>query len=305
MKMSYDKILAIKVDVDTEKGTRTGVPNLIKLFNELQIPATFLFSLGPDNTGRALRRIFRRGFLRKVSRTNVVAIYGFRTLLYGVLWPGPHIGQRCARIMRLAEQAGHEVGVHCYDHVAWQDHLQTWPREQVFKEFQKACDEFRRIFLREPLAAGAAGWQANANSLAAYDAAKLLYASDARGSYPGFPRIGKTQFKTLQIPTNLPTLDELLGRPEFPLDRLEEHYLSLLREDIVNVLTVHAEIEGMNYYDFFAKFLQQAQQRGVKFQTLQTLAQQILATPSAIPVCELTQGAVDGRSGTLAVLQCN
>jgi undecaprenyl phosphate-alpha-L-ara4FN deformylase len=168
------KIIAIKIDVDTERGTRLGVPKLVQLFKQFAIPATFLFSLGPDNTGRALKRIFRPGFLRKVSRTNVVGVYGLRTLLNGVLWPGPHIGQRCAPIMHQVAEAGYEVGIHCYDHIRWQDKLMSWSREQVFEEFQKACDEFRRIFSYAPLTAGAAGWQANVNSLAAYDAAGLL-----------------------------------------------------------------------------------------------------------------------------------
>ena len=70
--------LVLKVDVDTLRGTQEGVPALGKLFGRLGIPATFLFSLGPDNTGRALRRVFRRGFLAKVRRTSVVSNYGLR-----------------------------------------------------------------------------------------------------------------------------------------------------------------------------------------------------------------------------------
>lgn len=298
-----NKTIAIKIDVDTERGTQIGVPNLLKLFNQLAISATFLFSLGPDNTGRAIKRIFRPGFLNKISRTNVIRVYGFRTLLNGLLWPGPHIGRRCEKIMRKVEALGHEVGIHCYDHIRWQDGLHTWSEEEVFKEFKQACDEFNRIFSRAPLTAGAAGWQANAYSLAAYDAANLLYASDTRGLLPCFPSVGKTQFKTLQIPTNLPTLDELLGRPEFPLNSLDEYYLSLLQDEVINVLTIHAELEGMQYLDFFAGFLKKAQQQGIQFQTLQRVAQQCLANPDIIPVCELIQGTVNGRSGTLAVLE--
>ena len=296
------KIIAIKIDVDTERGTRLGVPNLLKLLKNLAIPATFLFSLGPDNTGRAIRRIFRPGFLRKVSRSNVLAIYGVRTLLNGLLWPGPLIGKRCAAMMRQTEEAGHEVGIHCYDHIRWQDKLHTWPKEEVFKEFKNACLEFQRIFLRAPQTAGAAGWQANAHSLAAYDAAHLLYASDTRGIYPAFPKVNEKIFKTLQIPSNLPTLDELIGRPEFPLDRLDEYYLSLLRDDVVNVLTIHAEIEGMKYLQFFEGFLRKSKQQGVQFQSLQSVARQILAHPREIPIINLTQASVEGRSGTLAVL---
>lgn len=151
--------------------------------------------------------------------------------------------------------------------------------------------------------AGAAGWQANAYSLAVYDSAGLLYGSDARGLYPCFPKVGITRFKTLQIPTNLPTLDELLGRPEFPLATLDAYYLSLLQDDVVNVLTIHAEMEGMKYLDFFTKFLKKAQQQAVQFQTLQTTAEACLINRETIPICELTQGTVEGRSGTLAILK--
>lgn len=300
---SETKIIAIKVDVDTERGTRVGVPNLLRLFEKYKIPATFLFSLGPDNTGRAIKRIFRSGFLKKVSRSNVISIYGFRTLLNGIFWPGPHIGKLCAKIMQQTDQAGHEVGIHCYDHVRWQDNLHVWSKQEVIEEFKKACTEFKRIFSRPAKTAGAAGWQANANSLTAYDNENLLYASDTRGTYPAFPKINGKIYKTLQIPTNLPTLDELLGRPEFPLSRMDEYYLSLLRDDIVNVLTIHAEIEGMKYLNFFENFLSKSKYQNVKFKTLNAVALEILNRSGEVPVINLTQGNVEGRSGKLAILK--
>ncbi|HEX7435087.1 MAG TPA: 4-deoxy-4-formamido-L-arabinose-phosphoundecaprenol deformylase, partial [Caldimonas sp.] len=75
--------IALKVDVDTLRGTREGVPRLLDVLERAGIAATFLFSLGPDHTGWALRRVFRPGFLSKVSRTSVLTHYGLRTLLYG------------------------------------------------------------------------------------------------------------------------------------------------------------------------------------------------------------------------------
>ena len=54
--------IALKVDVDTLRGTREGVPRLLSMFERRAIAATFLFSVGPDHTGWALRRVFRRGF---------------------------------------------------------------------------------------------------------------------------------------------------------------------------------------------------------------------------------------------------
>ncbi len=297
-------LLAIKIDVDTDRGTRIGVPRLLGLFDEFGLKATFLFSLGPDNTGRAIKRIFRPGFLSKVSRTGVVSLYGIRTLLNGVLLPGPHIGRRNEDVMRSARNKGHEAGIHCYDHIRWQDGLVTMDREEAFEEFGKARREFERIFGEPAKAAGAAGWQANSFSLEAYDAAGLLYASDARGTHPFYPRVQGIVYRTIQIPTTLPTLDELLGRPEYPEARLVEHYLSLLRPDALNVLTIHAELEGMKKQAFFRILLGQLRARRVRIVRLDEIVRELLRSPSSVPQCDLILGAVDGRSGALAVQKC-
>jgi len=296
--------LAIKVDVDTDRGTRLGVPALLDLFDELEIPATFLFSLGPDNTGRAIKRIFRPGFFSKVARTSVVSTYGLRTLLNGVLWPGPHIGRRNEAVMRAARDRGHETGIHCYDHIRWQDGLASMTRDQVFAEFAKARHEFERIFGEPAKTAGAAGWQANAHSLAAYDDAGLAYASDARGTHPFFPKVNGTTYKTLQMPTTLPTLDELLGRPEYPRTRLADHYCSLIQPGRENVLTAHAEIEGMAELAWFRGFLRAARDRQWRFLRLDHMAAAVLQQPELVPVCLMTDGHIDGRSGTLATQHC-
>lgn len=293
--------LAIKVDVDTERGTRLGVPALCRLFDEFGVRATFLFSLGPDNTGRALKRVFRPGFFGKVARTNVVGLYGVRTLLNGVLWPGPHIGRRHAAILRAARDAGHETGIHCYDHVRWQDGLASMSRDEVAQEFAKAYAEYERVFGEPARTAGAAGWQANAYSLEAYDRAGLAYASDARGTRAFFPSVDGRVFRTLQVCTTLPTLDELLGRPEYPEAGLVERYLSWLRPDRENVLTAHAEIEGMSRIGFLRALLERARARGVRLVRLDELAREILARRETVPVCRLISGRVEGRSGTLAV----
>jgi len=109
--------VALKVDVDTYRGTREGVPRLLEVLRRLGIGATFLFSLGPDHTGRAIKRVFRPGFMKKVSRTSVLAHYGLKTLMYGTLLPGPDIGRQCVDVMRSVRDDGFEVGVHCWDHI--------------------------------------------------------------------------------------------------------------------------------------------------------------------------------------------
>ena len=97
--------LGLKIDVDTLRGSREGVPRLVQALRARGAGATFLFSLGPDHTGRAIRRAFRRGFVGKVARTSVLEHYGLKTLLYGTLLPGPDIGRRCAAELRAARSS--------------------------------------------------------------------------------------------------------------------------------------------------------------------------------------------------------
>jgi peptidoglycan/xylan/chitin deacetylase (PgdA/CDA1 family) len=292
--------LALKIDVDTDRGTRIGAPNLAADCRKFGAGACFLFSLGPDQTGRAITRIFRPGFLRKASRTSVVRLYGVRTLLNGTLLPAPLIGRRNTGVMRAVRDAGFEVGIHCHNHYRWQDHLHRMSLGEVREEFVAARAEFLRIFGGEARAAGAAGWQSNAFSREVYDEAGLLYSSDTRGAFPFFPRIGGRVFKTLEIPSTLPTLDELLGRPEYPESGIVPHYLSLLRDDRPNVLTVHAEIEGMGKRPLFLALLAAFRERGVAFVRLDELARDLLSRRAAVPTGDQVLAPLDGRSGLVA-----
>ena len=299
--MSMKPVLALKVDVDTERGTREGVPALVRLLEEFGIPATFLFSLGPDNTGKAITRIFRPGFFKKVSRTSVLQTYGLRTLLSGTFLPAPHIGRRNAGILRDVQQRGYEVGIHCYDHYHWQDHLFQFSLEETREQFRRARGEFFRIFGCEAQCAGAPGWQASEASKQVYDEAELLYASDSRGKQPFFPKVGDRVFKTLEIPTTLPTFDELLGRPEFPDESIPSHYLGLLRRDQPNVMTIHAEIEGGFKLPLFANLIRAALDLGCCFVRMEEIADDVLGDGGAAGICPIHMGSIDGRSGTLAL----
>ena len=57
--------LAFKIDVDTYQGTKIGVENFRRFFGAEGIRPTFLFSLGKDQMGRSIFRVFKKGFIRK------------------------------------------------------------------------------------------------------------------------------------------------------------------------------------------------------------------------------------------------
>jgi peptidoglycan/xylan/chitin deacetylase (PgdA/CDA1 family) len=227
-------------------------------------------------------------------------MYGVRTLLNGTLLPAPRIGRKHAGIMRAVRDAGFETGIHCNDHFRWQDYVRTMPLEKVRAEFSAARAEYERILGTRALTAGAPGWQTCANARQVYDEANLLYSSDVRGRAPFFPRIDGRVFSTLEIPGTLPTFDELLGRPEYPDDKIVPHCLSLLRVGALNVFTLHAEIEGMMKMPLFRALLEACRAAGVEFVRLDDCARGLLQNRDAIPVRDIVMAAIDGRSGLVA-----
>ena len=291
--------IALKVDVDTDRGTAEGVPRLARELERLGVRATFLFSLGPDNTGRAMRRVFRRGFLTKVRRTSVIQHYGLRTLLYGTLLPAPHIGRRRAGVMRSIADAGFEVGLHTYDHVKWQDYVGDANYLWTCRQLQLGVNAFGEVFGRAPRVHGAAGWQLNKHVPALEETYGFQYASDTRGTSPFLPSVEDVIGSVPQFPTTLPTLDELVGRPEVPQDQIAAHVLALTGKSTRDqVFTLHAELEGGAYLPLFLSLLQGWRAQG---HVLGDLAAQRTAQRGPLAVHSIRMEGVPGRSGVLAV----
>ncbi len=295
------KQVVLKVDVDTYLGTLHGVPALLELFERYDVKASFLFSVGPDNTGRAIRRVFRKGFLQKVGRTSVVSHYGLRTLMNGVIKPGPHIGKKAAFVMRCVAAAGHEVGIHCYDHVRWQDYVAGKDQKWTKREMDKALNAFKDALQMEPQTIGAAGWQLNPFVIALEAQMGFKYASDVRGREPFFPTMEGLSSNCIQLPTTLPTLDEIIGSDGIDSFNCWEAILEKSRESLPcgHVYTLHAELEGMKLMPVMEKLLEQWKASGFDFLTLQQLHASL--DQSALPRQEIAWSELDGRSGLLAV----
>jgi undecaprenyl phosphate-alpha-L-ara4FN deformylase len=286
--------LAVKVDVCTHAGLKHGVPALMHLFDEFNIRASFFVSCGPDHSGRAIRRLLRPGFLTKMRRTNAVSMYGWRTILYGTLLPGPQIARAFPGTLRALVNAGHEVGMHGYDHVYWQDRLPSLSAAAVRAEIERGRAAFREVLGIEPRAFGAPGWQCTPASFEAEDDANFAYHSDTRGFAAFIPEMGGRRFHTLEIPTTTPTLDETYNRVGTTARELTAFYRKRLHAGL-NVHTVHAEMEGIRHLPILRDLLD-AVRNEAQFARLIDVAEQLGSAPAG----RVAIGPIAGRAGTVA-----
>lgn len=290
--------VAIKVDVDTYAGTRDGVPRLLETMERAGIKATFYFSMGPDNSGKAIRRVFtRKGFLQKMLRTGAPGVYGVRTMLYGTLLPAPQIAGSFPEVLKNTMAKGHETGVHCWDHVYWHDFLPRLSKEKVAAQLGRAADLFQQIMGQKPTTTAAPGWTVSAASLELQDSMQLDYCSDSRGYAPFYPVFGGKRYSTLQIPSTWPTMDEILGSDGIDAQNVNDFYLSQLKPGL-NVHTIHAEMEGGVMADSFVALIERLQQAGARFITLGEAAKLYRETA---PDKVLAMGELPGRAGQVAI----
>lgn len=290
------KKIGLRIDADTFRGTRDGIPFLLSLFEKHDIRGTFFFCVGPDTMGRHLWRLLRPAFFRKMLRSGAPSLYHWSVLFAGTAWPGRKIAPELGPLMRACAEAGHEVGLHAWDHRAWQAHMRRWPRERLEREIKKGLDALEDVLGRKADCSAAPGWRSDERVTEAKEAFAFRYNSDCRGRGPFRPLLPGGRPGTPQIPVTLPTFDEVVGAL---VDEAgyNEYILNTMGEaGGTPVYTIHTEVEGVSRRSLFEVFLRRAEERRFVFSPLGELLPENLAD---LPAGRIACLPFPGREGCL------
>jgi len=279
------KRIALKVDIDTYQGTRTGVPRLIDCLRHRSARATFFFSLGPDQSGR------------ESARESLKRHYNITTRLYGRLLPAPDIGNLCRPLMTDARDAGFETGIHAWNRVRWENAGFEAEPALVEEEMRRAIKRYEEIFATAAQGFAAPGWRTTRHALRMTQRFGFSYASDCRGSHPFLPVIDGELVNCIQIPTTLPTLDEVMAvdtglTAEQAADRIFQLSRAIPGD---HVFTLRAELEGIRHVGTLEALLDRWKSAGYELAALADLHATL--ETETLPRCSVETGTVPGRPG--------
>jgi undecaprenyl phosphate-alpha-L-ara4FN deformylase len=230
-------------------------------------------------------------------RTKATDLYGWDILLKGTLWQGPLIGKKLANILRDTAREGHEIGLHAWDHYRWQMHIERIGREVIYQELLRGVEAIHESTGSPPSCSAAPAWRITEEALLEKAKLPFRYNSDCRGFSIFYPVVtGKPLFQP-QIPTTLPTYDEVLGRNGVTPKNYNQYLTSLMERESLNVLTIHAEVEGMACLGLFQGFLDELRIRGGELVPLGEL----LPPADQITRSILGRQRVEGREGWLSI----
>ncbi len=275
-----NKIIGLRIDVDTKRGYKNGVVPLLDLLKKYNINATFFIVAGYESPFKTFPRLFNeRGFSRRLFRLKgglCYKIFSQGSLTFG-------------QIIRLIKDEGHEIGLHGYHHFDWQIHLDRWSKIRINCELSRAVESFKQYTGSHPCSFAAPGWVTNENVFFAEEKFHFNYCSDTRGVYPFYPFIDNLIVKTIQIPVTLPTLDELIS-----LGNVKQ--LIEINVKSCDVYCAHAEFDGMKYIGIFESFLEKHLRNGYRFVTLSEIKKYV----SDVPSTRVVYKTIPGRTNVIA-----
>jgi undecaprenyl phosphate-alpha-L-ara4FN deformylase len=247
--------------------------------------------------GRHLWRLLRPAFFMKMLRSKAASLYGWDILLKGTFFQGPLIGERLAEVIARVPNNGHEIGLHAWDHFHWQVHIDTMDRQTIRRSLEKGYDQLMRITGKPPICSAVPAWKCNNKVLLEKERLYFNYNSDCRGRSIFYPVIDGKTLSQPQIPVTLPTYDEVIGHKGVSAENYNDYIFSLMQPEDLNVLTIHAEVEGISCAKMFDQFLKKARTKGISFVPLGSFLK------GNIPVgnSSIVPGKLSGREGWISV----
>jgi hypothetical protein len=127
------------------------------------------------------------------------------------------------------------------------------------------------------------------------------YCSDTRGTQPFVPLCQAEVIACPQLPTTLPTLDELIGTDGITRDNVADQIMQRTRDgpDTGHVYTAQAELEGIKLAPVFEQLLEGWREMGCR---VLSLGDYFDALPDKnLPRHEVAIGTVPGRAEYVAL----
>lgn len=261
--------IGLRISVATARGAVLAVPHLVALLKRHGAGATFYFNLGPDRRHRFL--------------------------------PAREVGARAKAGLATAREAGFEVGLYGWDPARWTHRMRPGAAPWIESALTRACEAFEHLVGEPPRTHAAPGWQTNRQVMRLTQRLGFHYAADTRGRLPYMPVCEAELALCPQLPTTLPTLDELIDGGDASRETAHETVLEAMAggDGANHVFALRAELGATTLAAAFERLLEAWRTRGCEIVALRTVFESLEL--ARLPRHVVQPHELAARAGTCAV----
>ncbi|HTZ41684.1 MAG TPA: polysaccharide deacetylase family protein [Candidatus Omnitrophota bacterium] len=169
-----EKTFALRVDVESDRGIREGLPKLLDLLKKHNIKASFYLVMGGESNILEILK-YRRNMTSSAERS--MKIWTLKDKIRMALFPRDFAAANKEILGRILNE-GHELGVHGWKHREWTRGLN---QIDINNEITKAVSKYEKLFGKKPISWASPGFNTNENVINILNESGFKFTSDFEG----------------------------------------------------------------------------------------------------------------------------
>jgi len=223
------KTFALRVDIESSKGIREGIPKLLDLLKMHGIKASFYLVMGGESNIFELLK-----YRKKLPGERKIKVYSRLEMIRMLLFPNDFVSKNKSILQRILDE-GHELGIHGWKHRAW---IRGLDKINPHEHIKKAKEKYQKIFKQDPRSFSAPGFAVDDRVIKSLDKEGFIVISDLPGEKP----FKMTNTNILNVPITV------LGKNNTPII---EYLVSLGKKDKEILEIIKLKISEKDLFSFY------------------------------------------------------
>lgn len=215
-----EKTFTLRVDLESYRGIKEGLPRLLDLLKKYNLKASFYLVMGGESN---IFEILRHRKKLVSSDERKIRIWTLKDKIRMILFPIDFVKANKKILKRILDE-GHELGIHGWKHRAWTRGLNEI---NIEKHLLKSIKKYENIFGEKPLSLAAPGFNTNEKVLKILEKNGIKFISDFQDESPRYYGEMKNIPMTILGEKKTPIIEYLIS-----LGKKDDEILEIIKSKI-------------------------------------------------------------------------
>lgn len=223
-----EKTFTLRVDLESYRGIKEGIPKLLDLLKKYDIKASFYLVMGGESNIFDILKY--RGKMTS-SDERKIKIWPIKDKIRMVLFPKDFVKSNLDILQRIIKE-GHELGIHAWKHREWTRGLN---RINIEKSINKSIKKYIKLFNKKPISFASPGFNTNETVLNVLERKGIRFISDFPGEKVSIYGKIKNVPITIKGEKNTPIIEFLVSKGKKDEDILKILEKEFSRHEIISL----------------------------------------------------------------------